>query len=423
MRIAIVSEHASPLAVLGGTDAGGQNAHVAALAAGLAGRGHEVIVHTRRDDPDLPIQMPLGPGVVVDHVDAGPAGPVSKDAMFGYMDEFAAGLRRRWARRPPDVVHSHFWMSGYAAVRAARPLGLGVLHTFHALGVVKRREQGVADTSPPERAEIEPGLLHQADRILATCPDEVFELLRLGGDRRKISVVPCGVDTGRFTPDGPAELSNPDGLSNPEGLSNPDGPANPDGRHRILYVGRLVERKGIGNLITALPEVPGAELVIAGGPAPPDLNGDPDVERLRRLARKHRVGDRVRFLGRVAHEELPSLYRSADVVASVPWYEPFGIVPVEAMACGVPVVVAAVGGLADTVIDNGTGLHVPPRRPALIASALRQLLDDPGRRRALGAAGRHRAVRHYSMDRVITGTLRAYTATARTTQQAGGMRA
>lgn len=403
MRIALVSEHASPLAVLGGTDAGGQNAHVAALAAGLAARGHEVTVHTRRDDPRLPWRVPLAPGVVVDHVPAGPAEPVSKDAMFPSMDEFAAGLGRSWAEWPPDVVHSHFWMSGYAAVRAARPLGLGVLHTFHALGVVKKREQGVADTSPPERAEIEAGLLHQADRVLATCPDEVFELLRLGGDRRRICVVPCGVDTSLFTPDGPAA---------PRG-----------GADRILYVGRLVERKGIGNLIAALPGVPGPELLIAGGPAPGDLDGDPDVERLRRLARKHQVADRVRFLGRVEHSELPSLYRSADVVACVPWYEPFGIVPVEAMACGVPVVVAAVGGLPDTVIDNGTGLHVPPRQPAMIATALRQLLASPERRRSLGEAGRRRAVRHYAMDRMIGGTLRAYAATARTTREAGGMRA
>ena len=403
MRIALVSEHASPLAVLGGTDAGGQNAHVAALAAGLAARGHEVTVYTRRDNPDLPRQVPMAPGVVVDHVSAGPAEPVSKDAMFPYMDEFAAGLRQRWAGRPPDVVHSHFWMSGYAAARAARPLGICVLHTFHALGVVKRREQGVRDTSPTERADIEPGLLHEADRILATCPDEVFELLRLGGDRRRITVVPCGVDTSLFAPDGPAA---------PRGATP-----------RILYVGRLVERKGIGNLITALPGVPGAELVIAGGPAPDALDGDPDIERLRRLTGKHQVTDRVRFLGRVEHSELPALYRSTDVVACVPWYEPFGIVPVEAMACGVPVVVAAVGGLADTVIDNGTGLHVPPRQPAMIAAALRELLADPERRRSLCAAGRRRAAQHYAMDRVITRTLRAYAATAQTTQSANGMRA
>lgn len=399
----MVSEHASPLAVLGGTDAGGQNAHVAALVTGLADRGAEVVVHTRRDDPDCPRRVRMAPRVIVDHVPAGPAKPVPKDLLLPYMDEFADDLRQQWARRRPDVVHSHFWMSGYAAVRAARPLGIPVLHTFHALGVVKRREQGVRDTSPPERQAIEESLLpgagdsgadeYAADRILATCPDEVFELLRLGANRSRVSVVPCGVDVRHFTPDGPA-------------ASRPPG-------QRVLYVGRLVQRKGIGNLITALASVPGAELVIAGGPDPALLRTDPEVARLRSLASCHGIGHLVRFLGRVNQAELPALYRSADAVASVPWYEPFGIVPVEAMACGVPVVAAAVGGLADTVIDNVTGLHVPPRDPGKTAAALRRLLADPALRESFGAAGRARAVRHYAMDRVIAGTLRAYAATGR----------
>jgi glycosyltransferase involved in cell wall biosynthesis len=324
------------------------------------------------------------------------------------MDEFADDLRRRWAKWRPDVVHSHFWMSGYAAVRAARPLGIPVLHTFHALGVVKRREQGVEDTSPPERQAVEESLLHDTDRILATCPDEVFELLRLGADRNRVSVVPCGVDVDHFTPDGPAAPLPPS--------------ADPAAR-RVLYVGRLVVRKGIGNLITALAEVPGAELVIAGGPDPVLLETDPEVARLRSLAAGHGIGHRVRFLGRVDRAELPALYRSADVVASVPWYEPFGIVPVEAMACGIPVVAAAVGGLADTVIDNVTGLHVPPRDPGMIAAALRRLLADPEQRRALGAAGRARAVRRYAMDRVITGTLRAYAASRHSVTTTPEMRA
>jgi D-inositol-3-phosphate glycosyltransferase len=394
MKIALVSEHASPLAALGGVDAGGQNAHVAALAAGLSGRGTEVVVHTRRDDPAIPRRVTAPVGVVVDHVPAGPAEPISKDMMFPYMDEFADDLRRQWSRRRPDVVHSHFWMSGYAAVRAALPLGIPVLHTFHALGVVKRREQGARDTSPPERRQVETNLLYQADRILATCPDEVFELLRLGADRGRLCVVPCGVDVSLFTPDGPTA---------PRG----DAP-------RVLYVGRLVERKGIGNLVTALAEIPRAELVIAGGPHPDDLDLDPEVGRLRTLADKCGVLDRVSFLGRVDHARLPALYRSADVVACVPWYEPFGLAAVEAMACGIPVVVSAVGGLADTVIDNGTGLHVPPRCPDRVVEALNCMIADAGLRRSLGAAGRERAAAHYAMDRVVTATLRAYAATALT---------
>ncbi|MBV9384163.1 MAG: glycosyltransferase [Streptosporangiaceae bacterium] len=308
------------------------------------------------------------------------------------MDEFAADLHRQWSAQRPHVVHSHFWMSGYAAVRAARPLGIPVLHTFHALGVVKKREQGAKDTSPPQRIEVETGLLHDADRILATCPDEVFELLRLGADRRRVSVIPCGVDVRHYTPHGPVA---------PRGAAP-----------RVLYVGRLVERKGIGNAITALTDVPGAELIIAGGPDPAGLEGDPEVVRLKALAERAGVTPRVRFLGRVDRAELPALYRSADAVMCVPWYEPFGIASVEAMACGVPVVATAVGGLADTVIDGVTGVHIPPRRPDLAAAALRRLLADPALRRSLGAAGRQRATAHYAMNRVITATLRAYAGTA-----------
>jgi D-inositol-3-phosphate glycosyltransferase len=392
MKVAIVSEHASPLAVLGGTDAGGQNVAVAALATGLAERGIDVVVHTRRDSLAQPRRVPLAPGVTVDHVSAGPPEPMAKDLLLPYMDEFAADLYRQWSVERPHVVHSHFWMSGYAAVRAARPLGIPVLHTFHALGVVKKREQGVRDTSPPQRVAVETRLLAAADRILATCPDEVLELVRLGGDRNRITIVPCGVDVNHYTPHGPVDPRT----------------AEP----RLLYVGRLVMRKGIGNVITALAEIPGAELVIAGGPDPAELHLDPEVKRLRRLAGRYGVSDRVRFLGRVDRSGLPRLYRSADAVMCVPWYEPFGLTAVEAMACGVPVVASAVGGLSDTVVDEVTGLHIPPRRPDLAAAAVRRLLADPDLRHRLGAAGRARATARYATEHVINSTLGAYASTA-----------
>jgi D-inositol-3-phosphate glycosyltransferase len=183
MRIAMVS-----------VPSGRQDPHVAALARGLGARGNSVVVHTRRGDPGPPRQVHMAPGVVVDHVAAGPPQPIAKDLLFPYMEEFAADLRRQWWASRPDVVHSHFWMSGYAAVRAARPLGIPVLHTFHALGVIRKREQGVRDTSPPERHDVETGLMHAVDRALATCPEEVFELLRRGADRGRVGIVPCGVD-------------------------------------------------------------------------------------------------------------------------------------------------------------------------------------------------------------------------------------
>jgi D-inositol-3-phosphate glycosyltransferase len=393
MRVAMVSEHASPLAALGGADAGGQNVHVAALSAALARRGAEVVVHTRRDDRDLPARVPAAPGVTVEHVDAGPAAPVPKDELLPYMDEFAGRLHHAWRVDPPDVVHAHFWMSGRAALAAGRPLGLPVVQTFHALGVVKRRHQGPKDTSPPGRLQEEARLAREVDHIVATCSDEVFELFRIGADPSRVSVVPCGVDTGMFRPDAPAE------------------PRDPVVR-RLVVVSRLVERKGIGNVITALAEVAGTELVVAGGLPAGRLGSDPEACRLRALARRLGVDDRVRFRGQVERRDLPPLYRSADAVVCVPWYEPFGIVPLEAMACGVPVVASAVGGLVDTVVDGVTGVHVPPRRPDRLAAALADLLADPARRAALGRSGARRARHRYSWDRIAASTLDAYAAVA-----------
>jgi glycosyltransferase involved in cell wall biosynthesis len=201
----MVSEHASPLAGLGGVDAGGQNVHVASLARALARRGVDVVVHTRRDDPELPRSVELAPGVVVHHVDAGPPRAIPKDELLPHMDAFAEELRREWSAERPDLVHAHFWMSGYASLAAARPLGLPVAHTYHALGVVKRRYQGEKDTSPPPRLAIEEDILRRADHVVATCTDEAFELMRLGADGQRVTVIPCGVDVDAFTPDGPAE--------------------------------------------------------------------------------------------------------------------------------------------------------------------------------------------------------------------------
>ena len=389
MRIAMVSEHASPLATLGGVDAGGQNVHVAALATELARQGAEVVVHTRRDDPDLPRRVELAPGVVVDHVDAGPPEPVPKDELLPYMGAFADDLSAQWRADRPEVVHAHFWTSGLAAVDAARPLGVPVVQTFHALGVVRRRYQGEKDTSPPERLELERDLLRRVDHVVATCSDEVFELVRLGASHGRVTAIPCGVDLDVFTPEGRRCRRRP-------------------GMRRLLSLGRLVERKGVGNAISALAHVPDAELVVAGGPPREALGDDPEARRLLGLAREAGVEQRVDLRGRVGRADVAALLRSSDAVVCVPWYEPFGIVPLEAMACGVPVVAAAVGGMVDTVVDGVTGVHVPPRDPERLAEALRSLLADEERRAAFGAAGVERARRRYGWPRVAAATLDVY---------------
>lgn len=393
MRIAMVSEHASPLATLGGVDAGGQNVHVAALARSLARRGHTVVVYTRRDDASLPRCVRLARNVAVVHVDAGPPAVIPKDDIFPHVPELASELVAEWSRRPPDIVHAHFWMSGIASLHAGRATGVPVAVTFHALGITKRQWQGASDTSPSERIGLEASLARQCDRIIATAKHELFEVVRMGADRSRVSLVPCGVDLDLFTPDGPAS------------------PARRSRPHRMLSVSRLVERKGIETVVRAMTELPDAELVIAGGPPRARLRTDREAMRLLALAQDIGVAERVRFLGQVPQASLPALYRSSDVVACTPWYEPFGMVPVEAMACGVPVVVSAVGGLTDTVVDGTTGLHVPPSDPAALARAVRELLDDRARRAEMGRRASERACTRYGWATVAGETVHAYDAT------------
>ncbi|MGM1061857.1 glycosyltransferase [Saccharothrix sp. Mg75] len=386
MRIAMVSEHANPLAALGGVDAGGQNVHVAALSAELVALGHDVEVYTRRDDRGQPERVRTEQGYEVVHVPAGPARAVPKDELLPHMGEFARFLERCWTERRPDVVHAHFWMSGLASVPAARRADVPVVQTYHALGTVKRRHQGSDDTSPAQRIGIERMIGREADLIAATCEDEVAELVRMGVQRSKVAVIPCGVDPVRFHPEGPAAAR---------------------GRlHRVVSVGRLVPRKGFADLITALRSLPDAELVVAGGPA--DVASDPEARRLLDHADRMGVRDRLRLVGRVSRDDMPALLRSADVVACVPWYEPFGIVPLEAMACGVPVVASAVGGLTDTVVHNVTGVLVPPREPLALARALRSLLADRARREAFGIAGSDRVAARYAWHRIAEDTERVY---------------
>ena len=395
MRVALVSEHAHPFATL---DVGGQHVHVAELATALARRGHEVHVYTRRDTASTPAETPGPPGVTVLAVPAGPAEELPKDRVLPYLRQFGDWLAASWRGRGwrPDVVHGHFWMGGLACLVATSEIRVPVVQTFHALGSEELRHQCGADTSPAQRIGLERMLGRVVERVIAQSRHEVGELVRLGVPRTSIRVVPSGVDTELFRP---ADAAAGGGAP---------VPARTRAGGRILSVGRLVPRKGFDDLVRALPLVPEAELVIAGGPAPERLDDDPQAGALRILAAELGVLDQVRLLGAVPRSELPNWYRSATVVACTPWYEPFGLTPLEAMACGVPVVAYAVGGLTETIVDKVTGVLVSPGQIHALAVALRRLLADEALRLSYASAGGDRARSRYPWERTAAEVERVY---------------
>jgi D-inositol-3-phosphate glycosyltransferase len=391
MRISMVSEQASPLATDEADSSGGCGDQVARLADLLARAGHSVSVYTRRTDPSLPERSRTDQGYEVVHVPAGPATPLGRGELYPYLGDFSRFLARDWGSTPPDLAHAHFWTSGLATVLAAREVPVPVVQSFHSLGLIDRRRLGSRDNSPAERIATERVVGRTVTAVLSSCRDEVTDLVRTGVPRSKVHVVPGGVDLEEFQPEGPA-------------VERTAG-------RRVLAVGPLVRRQGFDLVIAALPGIPDAELIIAGGGPANRLADDPEANRLRGLARQFGVADRVHLLGQVESSVMPALLRSADVLACTPVHEQFGRSAVEAMACGVPVVATAVGGLTDSVVDGVTGVHVPPNDPAALRRTLRGMLSDQRRRAALGTAGRDRACSCYSWDRVVNETLRAYNRT------------
>ncbi|SDJ18191.1 hypothetical protein SAMN05444695_11844 [Rhodococcus triatomae] len=388
LKISMVSEQASPLAGWSESGTHRQSVHVAELSGALARAGHDVTVFTRREDDRTPERVDTEAGYTVVHVPVGPSERIPVDDTLQLMGEFGGYLEDSWDVDRPDIVHAHFWMSGIATQLATRILGIPTIQTFHALGVVENRFSQAPKPRANQRVRLEQLIARGATRVVATCTDEVFELSHLGLPRSRTSIVPGGVDLSVFTP---------------EGRRLEKGRA-----HRLVMAGDLLPSKGIDTAIAALKWLPDTELVIAGGPDPAALDDDQEASRLRTVARRARVQDRVHLLGWVPHEDMPALYRSADAVVCAPWYEPFGTAPLEAMACGTPVVAAAVGSLRETVVDGITGRLVPPRNPKRLADATRQLIEDESARSGFGLAGRDRVRARYSWDRVASETLRAY---------------
>ncbi|NLE78940.1 MAG: glycosyltransferase family 1 protein [Rhodococcus sp.] len=384
----MVSEHANPLAREGEYGFDEQSRHVAELSAALVRAGNNVTVYTRRDREDAPERMVSEAGYTVVHVPVGPPSYLPTDEILPLMGGFGSFLEAEWEIARPDIVHAHFWMSGIATQLAARILAVPTVQTFHALGVMEHRFNVGTTSHSPNRIRLEQLIARGATRVVATSTEEVFELAHQGLPRSRTSVVPCGVDVSRFTPHGPAEKRAM--------------------THRLVMVGSLTPNEGYETAIDALVHLPHTELVIGGGPPAPDVAAHAEARRLYARADKVGVRDRVHIIGKVRPEKLPALLRSADAVVSLPWYEPIGLIPLEAMACGTPVVAAATGGVRDTVVDGITGYLVSSRNPVRLADTIRQLFDDEVRRAGFGVAGADRARARYSWDRVAVDTLSAY---------------
>jgi len=367
-HVALISEHASPLSLLGGVDCGGQNLYVAKVAQALGRLGYQVDVFTRRDREDQPDVVVGEQGVRVFHVPAGPPRFVRKEELYPFMQPFTDYMVRfcRRQRRPYDLVHANFWMSGLVAAELKRRLGLPFVITFHALGRVRRLHQREADGFPDARFAVEDRLVAEADRVIAEAPQDAEDLIRLyGADPAKLVLVPCGFDPDEL---GPVDKSSARAAI---GLPADDGV--------ILHVGRMVPRKGIENVIRAYARFLAAHrhptrLVIVGGESDrPDPARTPEIGRLQRIAAELGIEDAVWFVGRRGRDRLKYYYSAADLFVTTPWYEPFGITPLEAMACGTPVIAANVGGLKFSVRDGETGYLVPPNDPEALADTFHRL--------------------------------------------------
>ncbi len=393
MKIALVAQNATPLHPRTGSGPDHDDVGLNELTRQLAGQGHQVTVYTQKNLPGLPDQAELHHGVRVEHINAGPApqtaGEPGDADLLERVPAFSGPLRSHWESDRPDVVHALRWTSGLAALAAARDLGIPVVQEFSSLGVTERRAAAVkADGASAARIRLEPAIGRSATAVVATNSAEVADLASLGVQRSSIRVVPWGVDTDLFTPEGQAAKRN--------------------GRPRLLTAADLTQRQPLETLLRALTRVPGAELLIVGGPAEADLIRDDDYVKLAKFTATLGIADRVIFTGKVEYADMPPLLRSADLVISTCQYEPSGITSLQAMACGTPVIAPPVGGHMDAVVDGTTGIIIAPGRPALLAQRIRQLLAHPMLIEAYGVAAVDRVRSRYSWDRIAGETLAVY---------------
>jgi glycosyltransferase involved in cell wall biosynthesis len=388
MKIALVAQHSTPVPCNSDKTTAGDDARLVEMSTSLAGQGHQVTVYARRNGKSLPERAKLAAGVSVEYV--GPADSSADEShLVKQIGAFSAPLHDRWSKDRPDVVHALRWTSGLAALSAARDLQVPVVQSFDQLGVTERRHGMIAVGAGTERIRLEPAIGRTVSAVVAGSSDEESDLTRLGIPRRSIRVVPTGIDTDEFTPDGPAHERSD--------------------RHRLVTIADLAtEQDALNTLLRALSKIPGAELVVAGGPPRDGLKSDLSYRRLAKLSDSLDLAGRVFFAGQVGRSALPPLLRSADLLVDINEHEPSAITSIQAMACGTPVVASAVGAQVDAVVDGTTGILVEPGRPALLAQRIRQLLAHPMMLEAFSVAATDRARSRYSWDRIAHETLAVY---------------
>ncbi|HEY9002358.1 MAG TPA: glycosyltransferase [Mucilaginibacter sp.] len=370
-RIAFISDHASPLACIGTVDTGGQNVYVAQLAKYLAGQGYLIDVYTRRDNAEANEIVNWEKGVRVIHIQAGPGCSIAKETMLQFMPEFRDNMIRFIISNHLhyELIHANFFMSGLVASGIKKELDIPFVITFHALGHIRRIHQAEKDKFPDERICIEEMIVREANHIIAECPQDKDDLVaHYRANPRKISIVPCGFSSAEFYPIEKSVARSILGL--------------PQDDHILLQLGRMVERKGIDNVIKSmayLKSVSGKNfrLIIVGGDSEKmESSSDNEYKRLCTVASRLKVMDKIEFAGRRDRDKLKFYYNAADLFITTPWYEPFGITPLEAMACGTPVIGANVGGIKFSVKDGVTGSLVPPRQPRKLAEKIQDIIND-----------------------------------------------
>jgi D-inositol-3-phosphate glycosyltransferase len=384
MRIAMISYHTCPLAILGGKDTGGMNVYVRELTRFLGQLGIHVDVFTRSQDGHVPhVLHDLGYGNRIVHIPAGPEVPLSKTELTGYISDFVKGILDFTYSKDLhyDLIHSHYWMSGIAAGELKQKWGVPVVQMFHTLGRMKNQiARGAHEHEGNYRLEGEQKVLDLADRIIAATPAEVNQLnTYYKVDPAHITVIPPGVDTSHFYPIPSDEAKAAINI--------------PSDARMLLFVGRIEPLKGVDTLLRAIAIMrndcvrdlcPYHLAIIGGDPEDTPINPESEMARLKTLCHKLDLNDMVVFLGKRDQTTLPYYYSAALTLVMPSFYESFGMVALESMACGTPVVASHTGGLAYLVRDGVTGFTVPSGDVTALANRLTQLIFDENLRLDIG---------------------------------------